>query len=57
MAETSTNAKTDNEPGDREDMVYTPGPPNAERVGLWRTLTISLVLAVVALVLVYVFVV
>ena len=57
MVQSNSSAKRDRDPADREDMVYTPGPPNAERVGLWRTLTVSLVLAVVALVLVYVIVV
>lgn len=57
MVQSNSSAKRDRDPADREDMIYTPGPPNAERVGLWRTLTVSLVLAVVALVLVYVIVV
>lgn len=52
MAEPNVTANGRSEPKERKDDVYTPGPPNAQRVGLWRILAVSLVLSVVGLIII-----
>lgn len=52
MAEPNVKSNGRSEPKERKDEGYRPGPPNAQRVGLWRILAVSLVLSVVALIII-----